>query len=386
MNQTQRTRMDRREFIKFGAAGLFGLAATSALSKGPLPGLLGVADAATPLTFNLSVSEAIVEMVDLTPVYMWLWDGEGMGPKFPGPVLLCTEGDAITVNVTNNLDEPHAFFIAGVADTGPIAPAGTAQVQFTAPAAGTYLYQDNLNAPVNRVLGLHGVMVVKPAAGNTPYTTPTPMVQKLFDDFGTAPLFPGDAWDPGRDWLWVLGNIDPQWHAMAQAGTPIDAAAFSANFLARYFSLNGKTGYWADIDPTIALQGHVGQPAFLRVVHPGMHMHALHWHANHLYLTAENGVVRDNLWLMDAFLTMPGETYDVVYPFIKPPDAPDEAWPPVEEQFPLTYPMHCHNEPSQTAGGGSYPHGLIAHISILGPGPGGPPVYPGQLPTLPVVP
>lgn len=306
-----------------------------------------------------------------------------MGPKFPGPVLLCTEGDPITVNVTNGLDEDHAFFIEGVADSGPIAPAGTAQVLFTAPAAGTYLYYDNLNAPVNRVLGLHGVMIVKPASGNTPYTNPTPVVQQLFNDFGTNPFFPGQSWDPGRDWLWVLGNTDPQWNAIAEVGGVVDPVAMEAGFLARYFHINGRSGYWADIDPTVALKGYVGQPAVVRAANPGMHMHSLHWHANHLYWLAEKGVVRDNLWLLDSVRMDPLDVKDLVYPFIKPPDIPEAVWPPVEEAFPLTYPMHCHNEPSQTAAGGSYPHGMIADIEFIGPGPGGPAVYPGTLPSLP---
>jgi len=369
--------MDRREFIRVCGAGLFGVAASSALARGPLPGLLDIAVAATARTFDITASEAMVEMVDETQVYMWLFDA-GMGPKWPGPVLIVEEGDPITVNFTNALDEPHAFTIPGVTTTGPVAPSATTTVAFTAPTAGTYLYFDDLNAPVNRVLGLHGVMIVKPTAGNTPYTTPTLEVQQLFDDFGTAPLFPGQAWDPMRDWLWVLGNVDPQWHALALAGTPIDPVAFQQGFLARYFAINGKTGYWADHDPTVMLHGYVGQPALIRCVQPGMHMHALHWHANHLYLLAENGVVRDNLWLLDAVMMKPLDCKDVVYPFIKPPDIPDAAWPPAQEAFPLSYPMHCHNEPSQTAAGGSYPHGMIAHIEFLGAGPGGPPNHPGN--------
>jgi hypothetical protein len=44
--------------------------------------------------------------------------------------------------------------------------------------------------------------------------------------------------------------------------------------------------------------------------------------------------------------------------------APPDIWPPIEEWGPeltLSYPMHCHAEMSQTAGGGLYPNGMLAH-------------------------
>ena len=35
-------------------------------------------------------------------------------------------------------------------------------------------------------------------------------------------------------------------------------------------------------------------------------------------------------------------------------------------QSPLVYPMHCHMEQSQTAAGGNYPQGSVAHFNFLG--------------------
>ena len=57
---------------------------------------------------------------------------------------------------------------------------------------------------------------------------------------------------------------------------------------------------------------------------------------------------------------------DVLLPFSKPDEIPAEAWPPREEKFPLYYPMHCHIEMSQTAGGGNYPQGMVTHWEMLG--------------------
>ena len=39
----------------------------------------------------------------------------------------------------------------------------------------------------------------------------------------------------------------------------------------------------------------------------------------------------------------------------------------VQEKYPLRYPMHCHNEISQTSAGGSYPMGLVTDWHIDGP-------------------
>jgi hypothetical protein len=92
-------------------------------------------------------------------------------------------------------------------NSGPIAPGATVTGTFSAKRAGSYLYYDNLNAPVNRAMGRHGAFIVMPprlqgtrAAGShrlTPYDLPTPNVQKLFDDFGQAPWWPGLAWEQG---------------------------------------------------------------------------------------------------------------------------------------------------------------------------------------------
>ena len=45
----------------------------------------------------------------------------------PGPTIFTTEGDTIQINITNDLDEHHAFFIPGMFNSGPIAPGQTVQ-------------------------------------------------------------------------------------------------------------------------------------------------------------------------------------------------------------------------------------------------------------------
>ncbi len=359
--------MKRRDFLKLGALGLAGVAVDGVTG---FPGIFGPRKAlAADQTLALTLREVMAEMVTLEQVYMWAFEEPTLGPHIPGPVIFATEGDSLTVEVTNAMDEDHAFAVPGVVASGVIAPGQTASVAFTAPAPGTYFYLDPLNAPVNRVLGLHGVLVVLPATGNTPYGLPTARVQALFDDLGTTARFPGNPWDPARTWIWVFNTVDPAKNqavfALA-AGQTIDPAVFAAGYLPRFFTLNGRSGYFSAHDPDIAPSGRVGEPALVRVLNAGMVTHSPHIHGNHVFQVADNNVVRDNVFYVDTWSMRPGDVKDVLHPFIRPPDIPAGAWPPAEEGFPLRYPMHCHTEMSQTAGGGNYPQGLVTDWDLLG--------------------
>ena len=78
----------------------------------------------------------------------------------------------LELSITNSLPEVHGFRIPGVpGEVGrgiEIAPGETREVSFLAPKGGSYLYFDHLNAPVNRILGLHGPMIVLPGKRHIP--------------------------------------------------------------------------------------------------------------------------------------------------------------------------------------------------------------------------
>lgn len=379
--------MKRREFIKYGACGLAAIA-VGGLDMPPI--FQRQAHAAT-LNVSLSMEAALVEMIDLTQVFHWVFASPLTGPSFPGPVILATQGDQITISVTNNLPEVHAFQIVGARVQIPaINPGQTISVRFVAPAAGTYLYIDPLNAPVNRVLGLHGAFIVLPkykagtrAGGNnrTPYSFPTPNVTRLFNDLGHTPQFPGDPWlapPANRSRIWLFTQVDPVFNAQAQAGQTIDPLVFQQNFLPSYFIISGKTGAFASTDPNIAPEGNIGEPHLIRMLNAGQQTHSPHIHANHVYVTAVNRVVQNNVVHIDTFTVNPLDTVDWLLPFVRPPDIPGPDIPlrnliPQElatvlitPQSPLMWPMHSHTEIDQTTTGGNYPQGLITHFIITG--------------------
>ena len=335
-------------------------------------------------------------MVDRTLVPMWSFEDSHHGPRIPGSTMFVNEGESITMEIANMMDEPHAFTIPGVVRSPDLMPGQSAIITFSAPPAGTYMYLDPLNAPVNRVMGLHGTLVSQPTGtNNTPFANPTPQVQMLFDALGTRgnvpTIFPGDPWFPDRTRIWLINSIDPAKNEQVvnlPTGQIMDPVQFTDGYTPRYFTLSGETGYFSSHNKNILPHGNIGQPMVLRVLNAGLATHSPHIHGNHVYELSKNGVVSDNPFLLDTWTMEPGTIKDILLPFIQPPDA--YPWPPSDiRQFPMPFAMHCHTEMSQTAAGGNYPHGLITDWEITSPQVGGPeaseeefPLFRGMDPSL----
>lgn len=413
----------RRQILKLGTCGLAGVALGSLGSPGQSAAQVGPLAART---INLSFEEALVEMVDSTAVYHWLFKlGGEPRPSFPGPVIFATTGDTITVNLTNNLNEAHAFEVLGVpgSASGPIPPGNSRTVQFILPQAGTFLYVDPSNAPVSRVMGLHGAWAVLPqnvqedTAVNTPYNNPTAAVQRLFNDLGHTAHFPGEPWVPIRPagtWpnpnlhvppniepflyrtrIWLFTQVDPELNARVQAiapGSLFDPLVFERQFLPRYFLISGRSGAFAAHDHATLIEGFIGEPFLVRTLNAGLGTISPHLHANHFYVTAINAATQESVADIDtmtlatvrpqagqAFFSG-GATVDWLVPLIRPPDIPGNSATPLRDlipeelglvigdvaQSPLRYPMHTHTEQTQTAAGGNYPQGDITDLIFLG--------------------
>lgn len=312
--------ISRRDFLKLGTCGMAAVAVGAAGGYGLL--WRGSEAMAASQTLNLTILEAEHEMTDGVRVAAWAFSLNGTVASVPGVVIYAVEGDDLEINVTNGHSANHSFAVPGVVDSGIIAPGQTVPVQFQAPAAGTYMYLDPLNAPVNRVMGLHGALVVLPRIPLTPYGNPTSTVQRLFGDFGTAEHFPGYPWDPNRTWIWVFGSVDPVKHALAAATPSVAAETFTSGYSPRYFMINGKSGFFASHDHRVEISGYVGQPALIRSMNAGLSWHSPHTHFNHCYRLAVNGVVQRNLWLLDTWSLGPLDRVDMLMPFIQPPDIP----------------------------------------------------------------
>lgn len=373
--------IDRRRFLALGLTSAAAAMALGSTQAGRVAGLVGGSARAATRAIRLEFGEAEVEMVDLSKVYMWTFEDE-FGPNFPGPTIHAVEGDVIGLTIRNRLRQPHAFAVAGTGiSTGSIPPGEEREFTMTAPAAGTYIYLDPLNAPLNRLMGLHGVMVVLPQAGPSPYTDPPPAVRRLFEDLGSTAHFPGEPWIPERTRVWHLHTVDPRWNARVAAGESVSGAQVASDHLARYFLIGGRSGYFASHAPDLAPSGRIGQPHLIRIVNTGMVRHSLHIHGNHVAVTCENGRVSTNAPFIDSWPVGPMQRVDWLLPFVRPPDIPGLESLPLRTalrqelayrdkyglfQSPIEYPMHCHMEPSQTAAGGNYPGGTVTHWAITG--------------------
>ncbi|MBI5445488.1 MAG: hypothetical protein HY900_30270 [Deltaproteobacteria bacterium] len=370
------TRLSRREFLRYSACGLSAIA-LGGCGFGGAGG--GGGGGGTPVQVDLRMTDALVEMVDKTPVYHWVF-ASAAGARFPGPVVFAFAGSPVTFTVTNALDEVHEFRVVGAgpgggnADTGPLQPGATGTITVS-PLAGVYPYWDPRNAPFNRLMGLYGVLVVLPGVGNTPYSNPTPNVQALFNALGVEePFTPGtEGWiavrpetvppnpelppdlEPFlyRTRLWVIQQVDSRWNARVEAGENaepggITPAEFIDGFVPDYFMINGKSGQFSSHDHATLLEGFIGEPHMVRIVNTGLQIASLHLHANHFYVTAVNNHVMENVAAIDT-MTLPsheadasdptfgggvdlagglflsgGSRVDWLVPFIRPPDIPND--------------------------------------------------------------
>lgn len=312
------------------------------------------------------------------------------GSYLPERTILAETGATIRMRIHNRLAQPHEITFHHAADdggdvgSGPIPPGSYRELDFPAPLPGSYIYSDPTNAPVERVLGLFGALVV---------------------------VDPSDPWciksnwiEFERQWIWICHDLDPVWAEAAARGETIDPRDRKA--VPRYFTLNGRAGYESlgltkdkdanarrnedtlisgvprHVDIRDLSLGYtddsVSTGQLLRLVNPGIVFHQMHFHGNHLWIVRRNGhdFPRSNGYVDDTGHVVLQQWEDVielepmdrkkcVIPLKRPPDATDAVW--NNRYSTWQYPMHCHAEPSQTAAGGMYPGGLVAHWSLAHP-------------------
>jgi len=332
--------MKRRDFLKIGSASI-----TTAVTASI--GLLSWVPRSHAATISKTyyITDGYITMPDGVDVYFKGFSSLASQLNVPGSSVIAQEGDTVEITIVNTLSSNHSFVIDGLVDSGVINSGQTKTMTFTASNAGSYMFYDKLNAPYNRLIGLHGCFAVMPNASSD-------------ELYSGSPTFV-------QQYAWLTNDIDPQWHDdISRERTP------SSSFNPYYFTINGRTmrvpGHPEygnpDIDsgynPETRLEGSVGDRTLVRIINAGMCMHSVHFHANHVEWLAENGQARDSIWKKDTLLLPSNKgSLDVIYPFETPPD----SWPQVTTGH---FPMHFHDEMTQTAGGGLYQFGLATTIAF----------------------
>jgi len=305
-------------------------------------------------TFNLTAQQAYLNMPDGEAVYSWGYGCNGTPTGFaptlpnqncptmqvPGPTLIVTEGQTVTVNLVNQLPTaagntsilfPGFVVTATGGVTGLLtqeaAPGSTVSYTFTASAPGTHPYYSGTQGDLQIEMGLYGGVIVLPATipGNCNSGYHPLMLQAQSStaahpsgaetDFRLAHAaydHPASCYD--REYMFQWAEMDHRIHRQAEAQVLATTAsgvcatagnpACSLNvqtepYHPAYFLINGRS--MPDLmDPNFASEYphqpyngnphiHPGELMLMRTIGQGRWEHPFHEHANHVRVLSRDG-------------------------------------------------------------------------------------------------
>src|SRR6202140_2623490 len=219
----------------------------TATAYGAAPGITGP-------TFNLTAQSAYITQPDGGMIYSWGYGCDPLNPpsghapatisaffcksmQVPGPTLIVTEGDPVTVNLTNGLPTSAGntsilFPGFNVTTTGGVsglltqeaAPGSSVTYKFTAGSPGTRAYYSGTQGDLQVEMGLYGAIIVLPAATKVPPICKSGLAAATLageanwgeHDFRLAPA----AYDHAktcydREYLFQFAEMDPNIHNQA---------------------------------------------------------------------------------------------------------------------------------------------------------------------------
>src|SRR5438874_1306305 len=377
------TTMNRMLPLLAAAAGSLLAAAAQAAA----PGITGTGTAGT---FNLTAQPAYISQPDGQAVYSWGY-GCRTAPstsnfvpaslsatvpgnlpvtpfcstmQVPGPTLVVTEGQSVTVQLTNNLPTSAgntSILFPGfiVTATGGVvglltqeaAPGGgTVSYTFTASSPGTRAYYSGTQGDLQVEMGLYGAIIVVPSAIPANCTSGLAASNRTAEahwgetDFRLAAAaynHPQACYD--REYLFQFSEMDPRIHRQAAeqvaarstcaAGAPgCSLEVATEPYVPAYYMINGRS-MPDDMDPNYALEYphqpyngnphmHPGEQVLLRIIGQGRWQHPFHEHGNHVRVLGRDGNLivsqtdpANNLAgpLLFTTTTTPGQAMDGIF-------------------------------------------------------------------------
>jgi FtsP/CotA-like multicopper oxidase with cupredoxin domain len=362
------------------------MAAMVAVTLGFTVSAHAAAPGITGPTFDLRAESAFISQPDGQAVYSWGYGcntaPSGYAPsaittgfcntmQIPGPTLIVTEGDTVTVTLHNNLPPAAGntsilfpgFSLQPFTDGTPglltqeAAPGSTVTYKFTASTPGTRAYYSGTQSDLQVEMGLYGAIIVLPAPAKIPSTCTAglPVIhpgnnaaaqtQWGESDFRLAAAAydnPQTCYD--REYLFQFSEMDPAIHRHAEEQVAL-AAPFCATSLTTpgcslnvptepyhpaYFMINGRS-MPDNMDPNYAAQYphqpyngnphmHPGELTLIRVIGTGRWQHPFHEHGNHVRILGRDGNLilapdGTNLAgpLMFTTTTTPGLAFDGIF-------------------------------------------------------------------------
>jgi FtsP/CotA-like multicopper oxidase with cupredoxin domain len=296
-------------------------------------------------TFNLTAQTAFLNQPDGNAVYSWGYGCNGTPTGFapaaitnatcptmqvPGPTLIVTEGQTVTVNLLNGLPAAAgntSILFPGfvVTATGGVPglltqealPAGTVTYTFTAGSPGTHPYYSGTQGDLQIEMGLYGAVIVLPKAIPVNCTTGLAASNLVAEahwgehDFRLAAAaydHPESCYD--REYLFQWAEMDSNIHKQALAqvtatnGCVAGAVGCSLNvptepYHPAYFVINGRSmpddmdANYASEYPHQPYNGnphmHPGEQVLVRSIGQGRWQHPFHEHGNHVRILGRDG-------------------------------------------------------------------------------------------------
>ncbi len=309
------------------------------------PGITGPA-------FNLTATDSYISQPDGQAVYSWGYGctsaPSGYAPaaitgtfcntmQIPGPTLIVTEGQTVTVTLTNKLPTSAGntsilFPGFAVTPTGGVAglltqeaaPGGTVTYTFAATTPGTRAYYSGTQGDLQVEMGLYGAIIVLPKTpvsggactnGDMQASNLSAEAHWGESDFRLAT----SAYDHAktcydREYLFQFSEMDPNIHSQALAQvTAANCALTSAGTLPptcslnvptepyhpTYYMINGRSmpddmdSNYSSFYPHQPYNGnphmHPGEQVLLRIIGQGRWQHPFHEHANHVRILGRDG-------------------------------------------------------------------------------------------------
>ncbi len=329
---------------------------SAAPARAAAPGITSTTGTAG--AFTLTAQDAFLNQPDGNQVYAWGYGcATGSTPSFkptmpnqacgtmqvPGPTMIVTEGQPVTITLTNNLPAaagntsilfPDFVVTTSCSGTTPAgvqglltceaAPGGSVTYTFTATTPGTHAYYSGTQGDLQIDMGLYGALIVLPATVPAACDSGT-HAQNLVAKSAASLAHPGvaeidfrlahAAYDhPGacydREYLFQFAEMDLNIHrtALAQVTAKAGCAAGSVGcslqvptepYHPSYFVVNGRS-MPDDMDPNFdsvyphqPYNGnphmHPGEDVLIRVIGQGRWQHPFHEHGNHVRILGRDG-------------------------------------------------------------------------------------------------
>jgi FtsP/CotA-like multicopper oxidase with cupredoxin domain len=305
-------------------------------------------------TFNLTAQQSYISQPDGEMIYSWGYGCNGAPLGFnpsstlmpgatcptmqvPGPTLIVTEGQSVTVNLTNNLPAAAGntsilfpgFQVTTSTGAGTVAGLLTQEATtgsivsytFTAGTPGTRAYYSGTQSDLQVEMGLYGAIIVLPssvptgctAVGSVPahYVAPGNSAEADYRLAASAYDHAASCYD--REYLFQFSEIDPLIHTQAEQQLaairscvstvarpcPTTLDVHTEPYHPAYFMINGRS-MPDDMDTNYASQYphqpyngnphmHPGELVLLRIIGQGRWQHPFHEHGNHVRILGRDG-------------------------------------------------------------------------------------------------